>query len=67
MKADGDKVLTFFEAQDVAKKLAGGGTVEANDSTAPITVDRALVDLPGVDIARVWEPTPAKAYLWELH
>jgi glutamate synthase domain-containing protein 1 len=28
---------------------------------------RALVDLPGIDIARVWEPTPAKAYLWELH
>ncbi|HWZ10179.1 MAG TPA: glutamine amidotransferase family protein [Xanthobacteraceae bacterium] len=27
---------------------------------------RALVDLPGIDIARVWEPTPAKAYLWEL-
>ena len=28
---------------------------------------RALVDLPGIDVARVWEPTPAKAYLWELH
>ena len=28
---------------------------------------RALVDLPGIDIARVWEPTPAKAYLWELN
>jgi methylamine---glutamate N-methyltransferase subunit A len=26
---------------------------------------RALVDLPGIDMARVWEPAPAKAYLWE--
>jgi glutamate synthase domain-containing protein 1 len=28
---------------------------------------RALVDLPGIDMARVWEPVPAKAYLWERH
>ncbi len=28
---------------------------------------RALVDLPGIDAARVWEPAPAKAYLWERH
>ena len=28
---------------------------------------RALVDLPGIDTARVWEPVPAKAYLWERH
>jgi len=28
---------------------------------------RALVDLPGIDGARVWEPVPAKAYLWERH
>ena len=28
---------------------------------------RALVDLPGIDAAAVWEPAPAKAYLWELH
>lgn len=28
---------------------------------------RALVDLPGIDVARVWEPVPAKAYLWERH
>ena len=26
---------------------------------------RALVDLPGIDVARVWEPEPAKVYLWE--
>jgi methylamine---glutamate N-methyltransferase subunit A len=28
---------------------------------------RALVDLPGIDAATVWEPVPAKVYLWELH
>jgi glutamate synthase domain-containing protein 1 len=26
---------------------------------------RALVDLPGVESAKVWEPEPATAYLWE--
>jgi glutamate synthase domain-containing protein 1 len=26
---------------------------------------RALVGLPGVDAARVWEPEPAKVYVWE--
>lgn len=28
---------------------------------------RALVDLPGIDAARVWEPEPARSYLWERH
>jgi methylamine---glutamate N-methyltransferase subunit A len=28
---------------------------------------RALVDLPGIDSARVWEPEPARVYLWERH
>jgi glutamate synthase domain-containing protein 1 len=28
---------------------------------------RALVDLPGIDMARVWEPEPAKVYFWERH
>jgi glutamate synthase domain-containing protein 1 len=28
---------------------------------------RALVDLPGIDAAKVWEPEPAKAYRWERH
>jgi glutamate synthase domain-containing protein 1 len=28
---------------------------------------RALVDLPGIDGAKVWEPEPAKVYLWERH
>lgn len=26
---------------------------------------RALVDLPGIDAAKVWEPEPAKVYFWE--
>ena len=26
---------------------------------------RALVDLPGIDSAKVWEPEPATVYLWE--
>ena len=28
---------------------------------------RALVDLPGIDAASVWEPEPAKVYQWERH
>jgi glutamate synthase domain-containing protein 1 len=28
---------------------------------------RALVDLPGIEAARVFEPEPAKVYLWERH
>ena len=28
---------------------------------------RALVDLPGIDGAKVWEPEPAHVYLWERH
>ena len=27
---------------------------------------RALVDLPGIEKAKVWEPTPARVYRWEL-
>src|SRR5688572_16332057 len=42
-ESNGEKVLTFFEAQDVAKKLARGGSGET-DSTTPTTVDRALTD-----------------------
>jgi glutamate synthase domain-containing protein 1 len=26
---------------------------------------RALVDLPGIESARVWEPEPATVYFWE--
>jgi hypothetical protein len=39
-EADGKNVLTFYEAQDVAKKLARGEDGSAD--TAPITVDGAL-------------------------
>jgi glutamate synthase domain-containing protein 1 len=28
---------------------------------------RALVDLPGIESAKVWEPAPAIVYQWELH
>jgi glutamate synthase domain-containing protein 1 len=28
---------------------------------------RALVDLPGVEHAKVWEPEPAQVYRWERH
>lgn len=28
---------------------------------------RGLVDLPGVENARVWEPEPARVYRWERH
>ena len=28
---------------------------------------RALVDLPGIESAQVWEPEPATPYLWERH
>jgi glutamate synthase domain-containing protein 1 len=28
---------------------------------------RALVDLPGISAAHVWEPEPARPYLWERH
>jgi hypothetical protein len=27
---------------------------------------RALVDLPGIETAKVWEPAPARVYRWEL-
>lgn len=28
---------------------------------------RVLVDLPGIEAARVWEPEPATVYFWERH
>ena len=59
-RGNGDKILTFFEAQDTAKKLASGGT-EANDSTAPITVDRALVDYRRDLISRNANPYNAES------
>jgi hypothetical protein len=41
-ESNGDTILTYFEAIDVAKKLARGGG--ESDPTAPVTVDRALTD-----------------------
>src|SRR3954452_24775674 len=49
-ESNGD-VLTFFQAQDRAKKLARGGSDET-DATAPISVDRALADYKGDLISR---------------
>ena len=40
---------------------------ETDDWVAFGTEYRALVDLPGVEKARVWEPEPSKVYLWEKH
>src|SRR5215831_15740606 len=40
--SDGKAVLTFYEAQDAAKRLARGEDESAN--TAPITIDGALKD-----------------------
>jgi integrase len=42
--SDGKNVLTFYEAQDQAKKLARGNDGDADAGTAPVTVDGALKD-----------------------
>src|SRR6478609_5488560 len=49
--SNGKTILTFFEVQDVAKKLATGGT-EDDTTTAPMTVDRALLDYKADLISR---------------
>ena len=51
-ESNGEAILTFFEAQDSAKKLSRAGTGAAVDTTAPITVDRALVDYKADLISR---------------
>jgi glutamate synthase domain-containing protein 1 len=38
---------------------------ETDDYVAFGSEYRALVDLPGIDKARVWEPEPATPYFWE--
>ncbi|SLN49872.1 class II glutamine amidotransferase [Roseisalinus antarcticus] len=38
---------------------------ETEDYVAFGSEYRALVDLPGIDTARVWEPEPATVYFWE--
>ncbi len=49
-ESNGKTILTFFEVQDVAKKLATG--TEDDTATAPITVDRALTDYKADLISR---------------
>jgi glutamate synthase domain-containing protein 1 len=38
---------------------------ETADYVAFASEYRAFADLPGIDAARVWEPEPAKVYIWE--
>ena len=38
---------------------------ETDDYVAMASEYRALVHLPGIEQARVWEPEPAKIYVWE--
>jgi glutamate synthase domain-containing protein 1 len=38
---------------------------ETDDYVAFGSEYRALVDLPNISAARVWEPEPAKAYFWK--
>jgi integrase len=57
--ADGKTVLTFFQAQDAAKKLARGEDGSAD--TAPITVDTALKDYKRDLIARNANPYNAES------
>ncbi|MEJ2141397.1 MAG: glutamine amidotransferase family protein [Gammaproteobacteria bacterium] len=38
---------------------------ETDDYVAMASEYRALVDLPSIEQARVWEPEPARIYLWE--
>ncbi|BBZ97461.1 hypothetical protein BRDID11004_16270 [Bradyrhizobium diazoefficiens] len=57
-ESNGKTVLTFFEAQDVAKKLARGDNGSADN--APITVDSALKDYRRDLIARNANPYNAE-------
>jgi hypothetical protein len=50
-ESNGRTILTFFEAQDIAKQLARGGTEDVT-TAAPVTVDRALVDYKADLISR---------------
>ena len=57
-ESNGDPILTFFQAQDRAKVLAGRG-IEADATTAPVTVAEALIDYRAVFYARNARPDNA--------
>jgi amidophosphoribosyltransferase len=38
---------------------------ETDDYVAMASEYRALVHLPGIEQARIWEPEPARVYLWQ--
>ncbi|MET4276476.1 MULTISPECIES: tyrosine-type recombinase/integrase [unclassified Bradyrhizobium] len=57
-ESNGKTILTFFEVQDVAKKLASGE--DGNTGTAPITVDAALTAYSRDLIARNANPYNAE-------
>ena len=59
-ESNGKTIMTYFEAQDVAKKLAGRGDTEDDASTAPVTVDRALTDYKADLISRGARPYNAE-------
>ena len=58
--SDGEAVLTFYEAQDAAKKLARGDDDGGNTGAAPITVDGALTAYKADLTARGANPYNAK-------
>ena len=55
---NGETILTFYEAQDIAKQLARGG--KTLDTTAPATFDRALIDYKTDLISRGADPCNAQ-------
>ena len=40
---------------------------ETDDYVAMASEYQALTTLPGIEDAKVWEPEPAKIYVWERH
>ena len=58
-ESNGKTILTFFEAQDAPKTLAGRGTKD-DTTTAPVTVDRALSDFKNDLISRGADPYNAE-------
>ena len=48
----------------VAGPLVHDFQAETDDWVAFGTEFRALAPLPGVEVARIWEPQPATVYAW---